>query len=127
MHYKQIVTGLFASLFVSSSCLAAGSHPLYSCKTVNALAKKDNASKSNFIVHTMPNYIGGSENWEAGIEDKFAWINKNYPEKGNILILHVLNSLCKGLSADSNATEEPIENMYFFAIDWSFNYLKKKQ
>lgn len=58
MHYKKALSSLaIASLLISSSCLAAGSNPLYSCKDVTALSKQDDQSKSNFVFHTMPNYV----------------------------------------------------------------------
>lgn len=126
MLYKKVFVSLVASLFISSSCFAAGSNPLYSCNDVKALSKKDNKSKSIFIFHTMPNYVGNSDVWRDDIESKFAWINKNYPEKGKLLIYHVLNSVCKSLPANYDKTEHPIEDMYFFAVDWSFKYLEKR-
>jgi len=127
MHFKKVFTSLAISLFISSSCLAAGSNHLYSCKNVKSLAQQDNQSKSNFVFHTMPNYVGDSEVWRDDVEAKFAWINKNYPEKGKLLIFHVLNSVCKSLPANYNQTEHPIEDMYFFAVNWSFKYLETRQ
>ncbi|OUI77999.1 hypothetical protein HK18_10630 [Commensalibacter intestini] len=127
MTYKKALFSLaVASLLISSSCLAAGSNPLYSCKDVTALSKKNNQSKSNFVFHTMPNYVGDNEVWKNNVEAKFAWINKNYPEKGNLLIYYVLNSVCKSLPANYDKTEHPIEDMYLFAVNWSFKYLETR-
>lgn len=127
MHYKKALSSLaIASLLISSSCLAAGSNPLYSCKDVTALSKQDDQSKSNFVFHTMPNYVGNSEVWRDDIEAKFAWINKYHPQSGRLLIFFLLNKMCVKVAADYTPAKYPIEEMYFYAVDNTFKYLEKK-
>lgn len=126
MLYKKVFVSLVASLFISSSCFAAGSNPLYSCNDVKALSKKDNKSKSIFIFHTMPNYVGNSDVWRDDIETKFAWINKNYPNAGRLLIFTVLNNICNKMPTNYDPVKDPIEDMYFFAVDNTFKYLEQK-
>ncbi|MDI2112069.1 hypothetical protein [Commensalibacter nepenthis] len=126
MNYKILITGLLTSVFISSACLAAGSNPLYSCKNVKALANKDEKSKSNFVFHTMPNYVGNSDVWRDDIEAKFAWINKYHAQSGRLLIFFVLNKMCNKLPSNYNPTKYPIEDMYFYAVDNTFKYLEKK-
>lgn len=128
MRYKKALSSLaIASLLISSSCLAAGSNPLYSCKTIKALANKNDKSQANLIFHTMPNYVSNSDVWRDDIEAKFVWINKNYPETGRILIFIMLNKICNKLPVNYDQVEYPIEDMYFYAVDNSFKRLEQKQ
>lgn len=126
MNYKKALFSLaVASLLISSSCLAAGSNPLYSCKTIKVLINKDDQSRSNFVLHTMPNYVSDNEVWKDDIEAKFAWINKNYPRTGRLLIFNVLTQICNKMPVNYDPIKDPIEDMYFYAVDSSFKYLEK--